>query len=76
MDPDDIVRRDASQWKTLIAEARSLVDYNFEVALAETDLSDAKGKSRLARTLLPILAAYPTPSSAPTTWSVLLGSFR
>ncbi|NLT42334.1 MAG: DNA primase [Anaerolineae bacterium] len=61
MDPDDIVRRDASQWKTLIAEARSLVDYNFEVALAETDLSDAKGKSRLARTLLPILAAVPDP---------------
>lgn len=61
MDPDDIVRRDPSAWETLVAEARSLVDYNFEVALAEADLSDAKGKSRLAHTLLPIIAAIPDP---------------
>lgn len=61
LDPDDITRRDPKEWEKLIAEARSLVDYNFEVALAEADLSDAKGKSRLARSLLPVLAAVPDP---------------
>ncbi|MGI6209633.1 MAG: DNA primase, partial [Anaerolineae bacterium] len=60
-DPDEIVQEDPSAWERLLAEARSLVDYNFEVALAEVDLSDAKGKSRLARQLLPVIAAIPDP---------------
>ncbi|NPV08042.1 MAG: DNA primase [Anaerolineae bacterium] len=60
-DPDEVVREDAGAWERLIQEARSLVDYNFEVALAEADLSDAKGKSRLARQLLPVIAAIPDP---------------
>lgn len=57
LDPDDLIRRDAPTWERLIAEAKSIVDYQFEVALAEEDLTDAKGKARFARRLMPVLAA-------------------
>jgi len=57
LDPDDIIRHDRGAWEKLIAEASSLVDYHFALARAEEDLSDAKGKARFARRLLPIIAA-------------------
>ncbi len=61
LDPDEIIRRNPSEWERLIAEARSVVEYNFDVALAETDLSDAKDKARLARRLLPVIASVSDP---------------
>lgn len=56
LDPDDLIRRDAAAWETLIAEAKPLVSYIFDVAQAEEDLSDAKGKSRFVRRLVPVIA--------------------
>jgi DNA primase len=57
LDPDDLIRKDRDVWERLIAEAKSLVDYHFALALAEEDLTDAKGKARLAHRLLPVVAA-------------------
>lgn len=59
LDPDDLIRRDPSAWPSLIASAKPLVDYLFDVALAEEDLSTAKGKSRLASRLIPVVAQVP-----------------
>ncbi|MHB0877540.1 MAG: DNA primase [Anaerolineae bacterium] len=59
LDPDDLIRRDAPAWQKLIAEAKPLVDYLFDVALAEEDLSTAKGKSRIAARLIPVVAQVP-----------------
>jgi len=61
LDPDEIIRHDPAAWQELIAGAKGLVDYYFDVALVEEDLSDAKGKTRFARRLLPIIAAVADP---------------
>ena len=60
-DPDELIRQDATAWEKLIAEAKSVVDYYFDVAMAEADLADAKGKVRFARRLLPVIGAVPDP---------------
>lgn len=58
-DPDELIREDGAAWQRLIAEAKPVVDYYFDVALAEAELSDAKGKVRFARRLLPVIARVP-----------------
>ncbi len=55
MDPDDVLRKDPSMWQRLIDGAKPLVDYYFEQAASEEDLSTAHGKADFVKRLLPII---------------------
>lgn len=56
-DPDDVIREDTETWQRLVAEALPVVDYKFNMATANLDLTKASDKSSLVNELLPIIAA-------------------
>jgi DNA primase len=55
-DPDDLIRETPELWDALVESAVPLVDYYFEITVADLDISSAKGKSEAVRRLVPILA--------------------
>lgn len=55
MDPDDVIRSDLALWRRLVAEARPVVDYFFDLARQELDLSTAQGKAEAVERLAPLI---------------------
>jgi DNA primase len=60
-DPDDVIKEDARAWQKLLEEALPIVDYTFNMATAELDLTKASGKSQAVDKLLPIVAEIKNP---------------
>jgi DNA primase len=60
-DPDDVIKEDAKAWQRLLEEALPIVDYTFNMATAELDLTTAKGKALAGDKLLPIVAEIKNP---------------
>jgi DNA primase len=60
-DPDDVIKEDARAWQKLLEEAIPIVDYTFNMATAELDLTKASGKSQAVDKLLPIVAEIKNP---------------
>ena len=60
-DPDDVIREDPIVWQRLIAEARPVVDYTFDMITAGLDMTQAKDKTLATGKLLPIIAAIKEP---------------
>ncbi len=56
-DPDDVIRTDPRQWETLIKQAKPVVEFAIEAAVAEADLSTAREKSAVAYRLFPLIRA-------------------
>ncbi len=54
-DPDELIREDASQWEKLIMDAKPMVDFIFESAIAKVNLTSARDKSLTVEKLLPLL---------------------
>jgi DNA primase len=54
-DPDDIIKEDDSQWQKLIIDAKPMIDFIIETAIAEVDLASARDKSLAVEKLLPLL---------------------
>lgn len=54
-DPDEIIREDAEQWRTIVDDARPVVDFYFDVVLGRTDLKSTKELTAAVRKLLPII---------------------
>ncbi len=61
LDPDEIVQRDAGQWKSLIENAQPIVVHVMEKLAAGRDLEDAKVKSEIAGQVLPLIEDLPNP---------------
>ncbi|MGD9048965.1 MAG: DNA primase [Anaerolineae bacterium] len=55
-DPDEVIRESPSRWAQLIAQARPVMDYYFDVLTADLDLTTAKGKADAVRALGPLVA--------------------
>ncbi len=55
-DPDDFIREDAQGWQKLLAEALPVIDYTFNMVVAELDLTTARDKTLAVDKLLPIIA--------------------
>ena len=55
-DPDDVIKQDTKTWQELVEEALPVIDYTFNMATAELDLTTARGKSLAVDKLLPIVA--------------------
>ncbi|MCS6826373.1 MAG: DNA primase [Caldilinea sp.] len=55
-DPDEVIRQDARLWEQLVAEAKPLVDFYFDVVARQADLSTALGKGQAVAELTPLIA--------------------
>jgi DNA primase len=60
-DPDDVIRSDPDLWRRLIDEASPVLDFRFNAACAAFDLSDARQRSLLAQSFLPLLGSVTDP---------------
>ncbi|HVC35775.1 MAG TPA: DNA primase [Chloroflexota bacterium] len=60
-DPDEIIREDPEQWRTIVDDARSVVDFYFAVILGRTDLTSPKDTTVAVRKLLPIIGEVRDP---------------
>jgi DNA primase len=55
-DPDDVVRQEQALWRTLIDQAKPLVDFYFSVIAHQVDLTTARGKGSAVAELAPLIA--------------------
>ncbi|MDP6824569.1 MAG: DNA primase, partial [Dehalococcoidales bacterium] len=55
-DPDDVIKEDTDKWRKLAVEALPIMDYTFNMAVAELDLATARDKSLAVAKLLPTIA--------------------
>jgi DNA primase len=55
-DPDDIIRGDPEQWRSLVQNAQPLVDYFINIVAVQSDLSSAQGKAEAVAELTPLIA--------------------
>jgi DNA primase len=64
-DLDDVIREaikeDASKWRKLINDAKPMVDFIFESAIAKIDRNNIRDKSAVVERLLPLLAEMKDP---------------
>jgi DNA primase len=55
-DPDEVIRESPSRWAQLLAQAKPVMDYYFDVFTADLDLSTAQGKTEAVNLLGPLIA--------------------
>ena len=60
-DPDQLIRRSAREWTTLVEGASPLFDYLLTALSAQVDSTTPQGKARLVELMFPIVAAAPDP---------------
>ncbi len=63
-DPDDVIRGDPQTWRSLMEEARPVLDYRFEATAAKLGSgapADPRERSQAVQELLPLLAALTDP---------------
>ncbi len=56
MDPDDVIRRDVSQWQSLIENAQPFVDFFMQAVSDNVDVHTAGGKKDAVTALAPLIA--------------------
>lgn len=61
MDPDEVVNRDAQEWKAVLEKARPIVIHVMETLAADRDLEDPKVKNEIAGQVLPLIEDVPSP---------------
>lgn len=54
-DPADIVLRDPKMWENVVNQARSIMDYYFDSALASFDKNTPEGKKEIGKIVLPAI---------------------
>lgn len=55
MDPDDIVRESADQWKEIVNSAKPIITHVMNTLCEGQDLSDPKTKSQIATQVVPLI---------------------
>ncbi|HZY40621.1 MAG TPA: DNA primase, partial [Anaerolineae bacterium] len=55
LDPDELMQRDADEWRTLVEAAPPVVEFVIETFTANRDLTDPREKAAIARQVLPII---------------------
>lgn len=58
-DPADIIQKDAGLWENALKQARSIMDYYFDSALASGDKNTPEGKKEIGRIILPAIKRLP-----------------
>ena len=54
-DPDEVIMEDSARWPKIIADAKPMVDFIFESAVAKLNPESARDKSTVVEKLLPLL---------------------
>lgn len=63
-DPDEIALREPALWRSLIANARPVVEHVIDTLLADFDIADPVGKSKAVQAVAPILKDLTDPTQA------------
>ncbi len=61
LDPDACIRRDKNVWKQRVDSAQPYIMWAMEEACARFDVHDGRGKSSIARMVLPLIEKLPSP---------------
>lgn len=61
MDPDDVVKRDPTEWEKIIENAKPVVIHVMETLASGRDLNDPKVKTEIAAQVLPLIGEAPNP---------------
>lgn len=56
LDPDDLIRHQPQEWQRLIANAQPLVEFYFDLAARQYDLTTVQGKGQTVAELAPLIA--------------------
>jgi DNA primase len=60
LDPDDVVRRDADEWRRILEGAKPIVQHVMETLAAGRDIQDPKAKNEIAAQVLPLIDELPS----------------
>ena len=55
LDPDEVVEQNPELWKTLVSNAKPIVEYVFESLIANKNVNDPKEKSAIVSEILPLI---------------------
>jgi len=55
LDPDEVIKEDAANWDTLVAQALPVVEYYLQAVTSRFDLESPKDKTAVAREVLPLI---------------------
>lgn len=61
MDPDKLLRHDATLWPQLVEKAKPVVAYVIETLTADVNLDDAKAKADIVRQVMPLIGDVADP---------------
>lgn len=61
LDPDNLIKRSAEEWREAIAQALPFMDWLFAKVASEHDLTAAEGKKACGRAFLPWIRRLPDP---------------
>lgn len=70
-DPDSIVRANPETWTQLVAQAKPVVMYVIETAVAGLDMRDAKAKTAVAQQVIPLIKDIADPLERDHYWQAL-----
>lgn len=56
LDPDEVVAKDPEEWRRLIDQAKTVVDFMMDTLAEQYDLNDPKAKGQVAEEVLPLIA--------------------
>jgi DNA primase len=56
-DPDEVIKENNEQWKTLVDKAIPVIEYTINIITAKLDMKTTSGKTEAANRILPIIAA-------------------
>ncbi len=60
-DPDDVIRESREVWRSLISEAKPVLDYQLQIMAARNEISGPQGRSKLVAEFMPLLATVTDP---------------
>lgn len=60
-DPDEVIQANPDHWRTLVRDARPVMDFYLTALTADLDLQSARGKSEAVARLAPLLAQVANP---------------
>jgi DNA primase len=56
-DPDEVIKEDSGQWKSLVEKAIPVIEYTINIITAKLDMKSTGGKAEAANRILPLIAA-------------------
>jgi DNA primase len=75
-DPDSIIRQDPARWPALLEQAKPVVAYVIDTAVADLDFNDPKAKTALAQQVIPLIKEIADPVERDHYWQYLARALR